>query len=83
MKLTATAIVFLALGLYLGSSLHPAIAHAQAPDRTIEIVPRSELVEKVGTDGWVPNFKGAMRAVSLSCVPGPHDATCYVLLQSN
>ena len=83
MKLVVTAVTFLVLGLYLGNSLPPVFAHAQAPNRTTEILPRSELVEKVGADGWVPNFKGAMRAVSLSCVPGEHEATCYVLLQSN
>jgi hypothetical protein len=84
MKSPVIAVVFLVLGWCLGNSWHLTVTHAQVSQQASEIEPRSELVEEVNiqTGGWVPNFKGAMRAISLSCVPQEHGAKCYVLLQS-
>lgn len=86
MKSVALASAFLTLGFVLGAHFAPRTVHAQTSQPQLgpeaEVTPRSELVEEVKPGEWVPNFKGTLRAVSLSCVPGDRGATCYVLLQS-
>ena len=88
MKPMLSAAAFLFLGLCLGYFMHTPTAHAQTPKQSqlgpdAEVVPQSELVEEIKPGEWVPNFKGKMRAVSLSCVSGGNGEKCYVLLQSN
>jgi hypothetical protein len=87
MKSVLSAAVFLVLGLCLGYFMSTPTVHAQTPKQQLgpdtEVVPRSELVEEIKPGEWVPNFKGTMRAVSLSCVSENHGERCYVLLQSN
>ena len=84
MKSAALAAAFLILGLCIGNTMRTQTAHAQTPKQSplgpdAEVVPRSELVGEIKPGDWVPNFKGTMRAVSLSCVPSEHEAKCYVL----
>lgn len=87
MKSAVIAGTFLVVGLCLGRFTHMPTAHAQTSTQSqispdTEVVPRSELVEEIKPGEWIPNFKGTMRAVSLSCVAGEHGQKCYVLLQS-
>jgi hypothetical protein len=87
MKSAALAAASLILGLCLGYAMRMQTAHAQTSKQSplgpdAEVVPRSELVEEVKPGEWIPNFKGTMRAVGLSCVAGEHGEKCYVLLQS-
>ena len=88
MKSATLAAAFLILVNCVESNvMRTPTAHAQAPKQSplvldAEVVPRSELVEEIKPGDWIPNFKGTMRAVSLSCVPSEHEVKCYVLLQS-
>ncbi len=88
MKSVIIAATFLVLGMCLSHFTRMPTVQAQTskasqlgPDTQIE--DRSEFVEEIKPGEWIPNFKGTMRAVSLSCVPGDHGERCYVLLQSN
>jgi hypothetical protein len=88
MKSVTVAVTFLVFGLCLGHFTRMPTVHAQTSRQSqlgvdTQTIPRAELIEEVKPGDWIPNFKGTMRAVSLSCVPGDHGERCYVLLQSN
>jgi hypothetical protein len=75
MKSAAIAVAFLALGLCIGSFLHPASVHAQAGLRDAHIMQ----VNMSLSTGRSYTFNGV--PLGLSCIPARGNPDCYVLVE--
>ncbi|PYV72895.1 MAG: hypothetical protein DMG96_24775 [Acidobacteria bacterium] len=88
MKPTAIAGLFLLIGVYVGSSLHPLPVHAQQhsqPDssQTAQPLAPARVVEVNLKDGGLVYERLEVTAVSLSCFAGQNGPKCYVLVRGN
>lgn len=77
MKVAGIAIVFLSLGLCIGSFSHPITAHAQKGLRSAHIIE----VNMDPSTGQDYTFNGT--PLGLSCIAGRTNPRCFVLVQGN